>query len=150
MTIDNFTGDDTILLENRLLNDLADGNCIQATFPNSTVNITEGKDGNVIISKIEAKRIDVTIRCLAGGETDEFLTNKYYQYINDSAGYIGFSCCFKKKIGNGKGEKRTIEVGGEVGVVDKLPDMVDNTTGDVSNGVAEYLLHFSRGYRKKQ
>lgn len=146
----NFTGSDTILIDNQLINDLADGNCISCVCPNAKVNIVDGKDGNVIVNKIEGKRIDVTIRVLTGGKTDTFLTNKFYQYENDPTGYIGFDCLFKKKIGDGKGNKKVIEVSGDVGFVDKLPDMISNTTGDVGNGVSEFLLHFVRGDRTKK
>ena len=140
----NFTGADTIIIDDKLINDLADGNCISITFPISNVNIVDGKDGNVIVSKVEGQRIDVTIRVLVNGETDKYLTNKFYQYRNDSVGYVGFDATFRKKTGDGKGNKTAKEVIGKVGFVDKLPDTVTNTAGDVANGIAEYVIHFAK------
>lgn len=140
----NFTGADTIIIDERLINDLADGNCIQAVFPISNVNITDGKDGNVIVSKVEGDRVDITIRVLLNGKTDKYLSNKYYEYKQNSVEYVGFNAIFRKKTGDGNGNKTVKEIVGKVGFVDKLPDTITNTAGDVSNGICEYVIHFAK------
>ena len=140
----NFCGNDTLELDGRLINDFADGDCVVATFEGEEAGIIDGKNGNKIITYTPG-HLQVVIRVLTGQETERFLLLKNSQQKADNASYVGFSCNFTKKMGDGTGKTKKINITGERGFCKSIAGATTNSSNDASNGVAEYTLIFPIG-----
>jgi hypothetical protein len=98
------SGADTILINNRVLNDLADGNVVEMTFPNDIANIKTGKNGNSIYGLNESgKQSEVKLRLIRGSSDDKFLNALMVAQQSNFAGFALLIGQFIKKIGDGQG-----------------------------------------------
>src|SRR5579859_7672501 len=98
------TGSDAAVLNNRILSDFADGDCIQLTYPNDISNVKTGKNGNSIYGLNETgKQCEVKVRVLRGSADDKFLNNLLVQQQANFAGTVLMIGQFIKKIGDGQG-----------------------------------------------
>ena len=83
------TGDDTFVLWDRVISDLADGSVVQITADNNIAQSVVGKNGNIIIAKDEqGKKCTVELRVLKGSPDDQFIMQYYKTYEIDSALFI--------------------------------------------------------------
>ncbi len=142
------SGSDTIVIGGRVLADLADGNCVELTFPNDIANVKTGKNGNSIYGLNESgKQCEVKIRVLRASDDDKFLNNKLVQQQNNFAGTVLLDGQFIKKIGDGKGNitSDTYVMGG--GVFTKQVEGKTNVEGETEQSVAIYTLKYSNAPR---
>lgn len=144
----SLSGADTATINNTLLTDLADGNCIELTFPNEIANVKTGKNGNSIYGFNESgKQCEVKLRVIRGGATDKFLNNLLTQQQSNFAGTVLMIGQFNKKIGDGQGNitSDTYIFGG--GIFVKIPEAKTNVEGETEQSVAMYTLKFSNSPR---
>lgn len=142
------SGSDTINLNNRVLTDLADGNCIEMTFPNDIANVKTGKNGNSIYGLNESgKQCEVKLRVLRGSSDDKFLNGLLAQQQANFAGTVLLIGQFIKKIGDGQGNitSDTYIMGG--GVFTKIPEAKTNVEGETEQSIAIYTIRFSNAPR---
>ena len=142
------SGQDTIMINQRVLTDLPDGDCVILENPNETASVKTGKNGNSIYALNESgKQADVKIRVLRGSSDDKFFNNLVTQQQANFAGFVLMNGKFIKKIGDGEGNitKDTYIMGG--GIFSKLIPAKMNVEGDVSQAVSEYSLKFSNAPR---
>jgi len=98
------TGDDTFVLWDRVISDLADGSVVQITADNNIASSVVGKNGNIIIAKDEqGKKCTVELRVLKGSPDDQFILTYYKTYELDSALFIVGNGSFSKRLGDGAG-----------------------------------------------
>ena len=98
------TGQDTVVLWGRVLNDLADGDVATITADNNIANSVVGKNGNIIIAKDEqGKKCTITLRLLKGSSDDAFINTYYKTYEVDSALFVLGNGSFAKRLGDGAG-----------------------------------------------
>lgn len=136
-----FAGTDTIELDGKLVNDLAsEGDAITCEFTENT-EIFDGKDGNHVVVSQQG-HLNVTIRVLTNGETSDFLALKHSQQKADLASYVGFSCYFKKKTGDGSANIKYTIVSGNSGVVIKRPNLTFSQGTEAQNAIEEWQLNF--------
>lgn len=142
------SGSDTISINNTLLVDLADGNCVELTFPNDISQVKTGKNGNSIYGLNESgKQCEVKLRILRGGATDKFLNNLLSQQQNNFAGTILMTGVFIKKIGDGLGNITSDTYILSGGVFTKIPEGKNNVEGDTEQSIAMYTLKFTNSPR---
>lgn len=143
------TGQDTIIINNKLLNPgLADGNCVELKFPNAIANLKTGKNGNTIYGFNETGRqCEVDIRLIRGSTEDQFLNNLLSQQQSNFSGTVLMFGSFIKKLGDGAGNitSDTYVVSG--GIFTKQVEAKTNTDGDVEQSVAMYTIMFSNSPR---
>lgn len=143
-----FTSQDTIVFNDRVLRDLADGDCVTVTFPNPTMAVKIGKNGNAIYGTNETGRLaEAKYRILRGSSDDKFFLGVL---ANQKVAPESFILCtgeLVKNIGNGAGASAgdTTVLGGGVSV--KNPDVKSNVEGDPTQAVVEYTFHFSQSNR---
>jgi hypothetical protein len=148
MSVVNFTGEDVIKINGRLLNDLMDGDCAALVHPNDISVVKIGKNGNAIVSfKYDGKVVEVTLRVLLGTADDKFLNNLCNLYLNDPVAFTMFTGEFSKQIGDGAGNITSITYVLSGGVIKKLVDQKENAEGDSDQGVAPYSLIFTGSSR---
>lgn len=98
------TGDDTFIIWDRTITDLADGDVITVTADNNIASSVVGKGGNIIIAKDEqGKKCTVTLRVLKGSSDDQFIQAYYKTYEIDSALFVLGNGSFAKRLGDGTG-----------------------------------------------
>lgn len=142
------SGSDTININNRVLTDLADGNCVEMTFPNDIANVKTGKNGNSIYGLNESgKQCEVKVRILRGSADDKFLNGLLAQQQANFAGTVLLIGQFIKKIGNGQGNitSDTYIMGG--GIFTKIPEAKTNVEGETEQSIAIYTIRFSNAPR---
>ncbi len=142
------SGDDTIVLNNTVLNDLADGNCVDLTFPNDIGNVKTGKDGNSIYGfNASGKQCEVKLRVIRGATADKFLNNLLAQQQANFAGTVLLTGTFIKKLGNGTGAITSDTYILSGGIFTKQVEGKTNVEGETEQSVAMYTLKFSNAPR---
>lgn len=142
------SGSDTINLNNQVLTDLADGNCVELTFPNDIANVKTGKNGNSIYGLNESgKQCEVKVRVLRGSADDKFLNNLLAQQQNNFAGTVLLIGQFIKKIGDGQGNITSDTYIMSGGVFTKQIEGKTNVEGETEQSIAIYTIKFSNAPR---
>jgi len=144
----SLTGKDVLKINNRLLNDLADGDCVHITLPNDSVAVKIGKEGNAVYALNEqGRQTNVEIRALRGGATDKQLNSLYAAQLADFASTILINAEFIKRIGDGAGgvTNDTYIMGG--GVIPKLPEATSNAEGNTDQSLAIWSIIFTNRQR---
>lgn len=142
------SGADSITINNRILSDLADGNCLELTFPNEIANVKTGKNGNSIYGLNETgKQAEMKIRVIRGSSDDKFLNNLFALQQQNFSQFILMQGEFVKRVGNGQGQltSDTYIVSG--GIFTKGIEAKTNVEGDAEQSVAMYTLKFSNSPR---
>ena len=144
----SLTGSDTTLINNRVLTDLADGDCVNLDFANEIATLKTGKNGNVIYSLNETGReCSVTIRLLRGSKDDKFLNNLIQIQKGNFAGFILLSGEFIKKVGDGEGNITSDTYIMSGGIFLKHVGAKNNAEGDTEQSVSIYELKFANAPR---
>ncbi len=144
MSIVAMTGADTIKINNRLLSDLADGDCVTLEFPNETATVKTGKNGNSLYGLNESGRqADVTIRVVRGSPDDKFLNNLFAAQQNNFAGFVTMNGEFTKRVGDGQGNVTPDAYLASGGVFTKGVSAKSNVEGDSEQSVAVYTTKFA-------
>lgn len=142
------SGSDTININNTVLADLADGNCVELTFPNDIANVKTGKNGNSIYGLNESgKQCEVKVRVLRGSSDDKFLNNLLAQQQANFAGTVLLIGQFIKKIGDGLGNITSDTYIMSGGVFTKQIEGKTNVEGETDQSIAMYTIKFSNAPR---
>ncbi len=142
------SGSDTITINNRTFADLADGNCVELTFPNDIANVKTGKNGNSIYGLNESgKQCEVKLRVIRGSADDKFLNNLLAQQQANFAGTVLLVGQFIKKLGDGLGNITSDTYIMSGGIFTKIPEVKTNVEGETEQSVAMYTLKFSNSPR---
>lgn len=144
----SLTGSDTTIINNRVISDLADGDCVNLDFPNEIATLKTGKNGNVIYALNETGReCTMSLRVLRGSDDDKFLNNLLQIQQGNFAGFILLSGEFIKKIGDGEGNitNDTYIMAG--GIFLKRVGAKNNTEGDTEQSVSIYEMKFANSPR---
>ncbi len=144
----SMSGDDTVVINKRVLADFADGSIAELTYPNEIAMVKTGKNGNSIYGfNASGKQIDVKLRIMRGSADDKFLNGLLSQQQANFAGFPLMIANFVKKIGTGAGKiiSDTYVLSG--GVFTKMVEAKSNVEGDTEQSVSIYMLKFSNSPR---
>lgn len=142
------SGSDTAVINNRILADLADGNCIELTYPNDIATVKIGKNGNAIYGLNQTGQLtEVKLRIVRGSADDNFLLALLAAQQANFSGNALMIGSFVKKIGDGQGNitSDTYILGG--GVFKKQLEAKTNVEGEAEQSVVVYTVHFATGQR---
>lgn len=138
------SGNDTINIQNTILADLADGNCVEMTFPNDIANCKIGKNGNAIYGlNTTGQMSEVKIRVIRGSTDDKFLNGLLVAQQNNFAGTILLFGEFIKKLGDGQGNITSDTYIMSGGVFTKIPEAKTNVEGETEQSVSVYTIKFA-------
>lgn len=144
----SLSGQDTIQINNQVLADLADQNCVELTFPNDIANLKLGKNGNAIYGFNEmGKQCEVKVRCVRGAGSDQFLNNLLAQQQLNFSGTVLMIGQFVKKLGDGQGNLTSDTYILSGGIFSKQVEAKMNTEGDTEQSVSVYTMKFSQSPR---
>jgi hypothetical protein len=142
------SGNDTITLNNRVLNDLADGNCVELTFPNDIANVKTGKNGNSIYGlNTTGFQAEVKVRVVRGSSDDKFLNSLLVAQNSNFAGFPLMIGNFVKKLGDGSGNITNDTYVMSGGIFTKPVEGKNNVEGDTEQSISMYSLKFSNAPR---
>lgn len=138
------TGKDTISISGTILNDLADANCVELTFPNEISTVKIGKNGNAIYGlNTQGQLAEVKLRVIRASSDDQYLNGLLSAQQNAYAQTTLLTGEFIKNVGDGNGNVAgdTYILGG--GVFIKWPEAKSNVEGDSEQSIAMYTLRFA-------
>jgi len=142
------TGKDTIIIDSRILNDLADADTGVLEFPNNLSEVKAGKNGNALYAfNAQGVLVNFTLRVIRGSSDDKYLMSRLQQYINDPAGFIFMEAELIKRAGDGAGNITTDTYKVAGGVPQKMPAAKENVTGDTEQAVSIYAITFGNTQR---
>lgn len=142
------SGADTIVINNRIFADFADGNCVELTFPNDISNVKKGKNGNAIYGLNEQGTVcELKIRLLRASSDDKYMLGLLAQQRNDFSAFVLMIGQFVKKVGDGAGNiaSDTYDLAG--GIFKKNIDAKMNVEGETDQSVSLYTIDFSQAVR---
>lgn len=144
MPTNTLTGKDTIIINDRTIIDVADGDVVNIDYPNELVGIKTGKNGNAIYNLNETgKQTDVTLRILRGSADDKFFNSLKLSMERDLASFTLLTGQFIKRIGDGQGNITREIYNLEGGVFSQSSSVKENVEGDTEAAVVIYNLKFS-------
>lgn len=142
------TGNDSAIINNRVLSDFADGDWAALTFPNDIANVKTGKNGNSIYALNETgKQCEFVIRLIRGSADDKFMNQLLSQQNQNFAGFPLMIGEFVKKIGDGQGAIAGDTYITSGGIFTKQVEAKANAEGDTEQSVAVYRMKFSNAPR---
>lgn len=142
------SGNDSIIINNRIFQDLMDGNVGELTFPNDIAQVKTGKNGNSIYGLNNTGfQCEFKIRLVRGSNDDIFLNNLLNQQNLNFAGFILMQGQFVKKIGDGSGNIKSDTYILSGGVFTKQVEVTSNVEGDATQSVAVYQMKFTNSPR---
>ncbi len=142
------SGNDTVVLNNRVLADFADDNVAELTFPNEIATVKTGKNGNSIYGLNESgNQADFKVRLIRGSADDKFLNGLLAQQMNNFAGFPLMPGQFTKKIGDGRGNVTSDTYITSGGVFSKRVEGKSNVSGDSEQSTATYEIRFANAPR---
>jgi len=142
------SGSDTININGQVLTGLADGNCVELTYPNEIANVKTGKDGNSIYGfNASGKQCEVKLRIIRGSSDDKFLNNLLSQQQGNFAGTVLLTGEFIKKLGDGAGNITSDTYIMSGGIFAKQIEGKSNVEGETEQSIAMYSLKFSNSPR---
>jgi len=142
------TGSDVFKVNDRILADFFDGECVKIDPPNDLTSVKVGKNGNAIIGvNNNGKQQLVTLRLIRGSADDKFLNGERNKFLNDPSAYVLLTGEYTKNTGDGKGN-----LSQEVyllinGIFKKASGGHENADGETEQGVVVYEITFCFGGR---
>ena len=147
----SLSGADTIQIDSRIINDLADGDSVKLTFNNDLSNVKTSKNGNTIYAfNNMGLMVECEIRVLLGSADDKYLNSRMQEMINDLSSFILLTGTFSKRVGNGLGEINTDVYQMAGGTFKKQVDTKTSAEGDVEQSVAIYTILFGNSSKSIQ
>jgi len=142
------SGNDAITINNSVLSDLADGDCVVLTFPNEIATVKTGKNGNTIYGQNQmGNNAEAKIRVIRGSGDDKLLNSLQLQQQGNFVGNTNVIGTFVKLIGDGQGNVSNDTYILSGGVFMKLVEAKTNVEGDATQSVSEYSLKFASAQR---
>lgn len=142
------SGNDTIIINNRIFTDEADGMVAELTFPNDIATVKTGKNGNSIYGLNESgKQSDLKLRVIRGSSDDKFLNGLLAAQQQNFSGFPLMIGKFIKKIGDGAGNVTSDTYVMSGGVFSKIPQAQSNVEGESEQSVTIWELKFSNSPR---
>lgn len=142
------SGNDTLILNNRVFADFADGDFATLEFPNEIAAVKTGKNGNSIYAlNATGKQAGFKVRLIRGSADDKFLNNLLSQQQANFAGFPLMTGEMTKKVGDGKGNITSDTYITSGGVFVKLVPAKSNAEGDTEQSVVVYEMKFSNAPR---
>lgn len=147
----SLTGSDVIVIDGRVLNDLADQDAVTLTFPNDLAAVKASKNGNTIYAFNETGRlVECNVRVLLGSADDKFLNSRMQEMKNGFSDFILLTGSFVKRTGDGKGNISSAVYQISGGIFKKQIEAKTSAEGDAEQSVAVYMMTFGNGNRSIQ
>lgn len=142
------SGNDTLIINNRVFTDLPDGDVGVLTFPQGLVECKTGKNGNSTFALNNlGRQADHVIKLIRASDDDKFLLSLLTGMQNNFPAFVLLQGSFTKNVGKGDGvvSADTYSLGS--GAFVKLIEAKENSDGDTAQAIAEYHLKWAKAIR---
>jgi hypothetical protein len=144
----SLTGADVNIINDRILNDLGDGDVAVLSHPNEIATLKTGKNGNSIYALNQSGlQCDLEMRVIRASADDKFLNGLMKQQLADLASFVLMSGEFVKKVGDGLGNVTSDTYILSGGIFVKKVDAKSNTEGDTEQSLSIYMMRFANAPR---
>jgi len=144
----SLVGQDTIIINDRVLADLSTAAVGSLTFENDAANVQIGKDGNAIFAyNAPGAQAGLEIRIVRGSSDDKFLNGLYAQQSTNFVTFTLMTGVVVKKIGDGAGGTVSDSYTLSGGVFARHVDVTSNVEGDTDQGSSVWRFKFSKVVR---
>lgn len=144
----SLTGADTIVLNDRVLNDVADGDVATLEFPNDLANVKTGKGGNSLYAFNETGRqCELKVRVVRASSDDKVLNSLINNMKSDFSAFTLITGNLVKRSGDGAGKVTSDNYTLSGGIIKKNVNAKSNVEGDTEQSMAEYTIAFANGDR---
>lgn len=144
MTVFAVTGNDTLVLNGNVFNDLATDTVTQLDLPNELVNIKTGKNGNSLIAlNQQGYNGNLVLRLARGSSDDQFMNNILAGMTKNFVGTPLISGSFTKQMGDGQGNIVNDVYTLAGGIISKIPPVMENVSGDTAQAETVYNVKFT-------
>ncbi len=148
MSVVAMSGNDTVIIDNRNITDLADENAIELTFESDIAQVKTGKNGNSIYGlNTTGLQAALKMRIVRGSADDIYFNNKLSQQNANFAGFALMQGQFIKKIGDGAGNITNDSYILSGGIFTKQVEGLSNVSGESTQSVSVYAMKFSNAPR---
>lgn len=138
------TGNDTLVLNGNVFNDLATDDVTTITFPNDLANTKTGKGGNSLIAlSPQGFNAQLTLKVVRGSSDDQFMNNQLSAMTTNFVGTPLLAGSFTKQVGDGAGNFVNDVYNLAGGVITKIPEGKENVAGDVEQSATMYNVKFT-------
>lgn len=142
------TGNDTVIINDRIISDLADADAGTLDFPNDSATIKKGKNSSAIYAfNASGELCNVVLRVVIGSEDDKYFNALKTQQDKNFAQTVLMTGEFIKKVGDGKGKVKKVIYIMSGGIFTKGINAKSNVEGDSEQGVAVYNIAFANAPR---
>jgi len=144
----SLSGNDTVVIKDRVFNNVADGDYFTFTFPNELAAVKTGKNGNSIFAlNATGAQAEATLRLIRGSSDDKYLGALLQQQLNGFASFVLLTGTFTKLAGDGQGNLTSDTYLMSGGMFSHQVDAKSNAEGDTDQSVSVYRFRFSNGER---
>ena len=138
------TGADTIIINDEVIADLANGTVATLEFDTDIATATIGKDGNAILApNAQGDQGVLTLRLPLAGYSDRRLNGLMSQQKANFVNTVTLTGGLFKKVGDGQGNVQTVSYSCSGGFFQRNISAQSNVEGDGEQGVAVYQILFT-------
>lgn len=141
----SIAGNDTIIINERVMTNFANTDVGMLEYPNEKATVVTGKNGNAVYSpNSTGEQGNLTLRFLRGTADDKYLNGLLINQFADFPSFVLMTGSFIKRMGTGTGEtfNDTYILSG--GIFTKNVDVKSNVEGDVEEAITIYTMQFAR------
>lgn len=147
----SLTGNDVVQVDDRILNDVADGDYATLEFDDEMMTVKRAKNGNTIYAANQKGFVGkLTVRVLRGSADDKYLLSRLTQQKNDPSTFTLMTGAFTKRVGDGSGNKTTDVYQLSGGAFTKNTPAKSSAEGDTEQSVSVYVMTFGDAGRSLQ
>lgn len=137
----SLTGEDVVVVNGRVLHDVADGDWLKIDFDNKLVAVKVSKDGNLIYAQNQMGYLaKIAARILLGSTDDDFFNSVYNKQTQDFSGFTLMSGSFTKRVGDGQGVVSNVIYQFLGSAINQVPNVKSSAEGDTEQSVAVWEL----------
>lgn len=142
------SGNDTVIINNRVLADFANAKIAELTYPDEIANVQTGKNGNSIYSLNESgQKGELKLRIVRGSSDDKFLNALLNLQDLNFESFPLMIGELVKRVGDGQGNVTSDTYILSGGVFTKKPEAQSDVQGDSEQSVSIYTMHFANADR---
>ena len=144
MSILSLVGNDSVVINDRILSDFNAGEIAKLTFEGPIVTVKTGKNSNTIFAaNVSGNRASLEIHLMRGSADDKYLNKLLTAQKSDLTTFVAMNGSLSKAFGDGKGNISLDVYTLTGGVFSDNLETSSNVEGDVEQAKVTYKLQFS-------
>ena len=145
MSVYALTGNDNLIINDRVIRDFTDGSNVHIEYSNERVGVQTGKNSNTIFADNRTGTNAVlTLRIVRGSDDDVFFNGLSIKQDKDLPTFQLMNGSFTKRVGDGLGNVKFDNYVLLGGVFQKFPEVQENLGGEKEQGTTEYKIVFAK------